>query len=58
MAIRKGCGLVDEKQMDLSSGVNDNVIASDIWRRGEKITRIVNVYNHRVAQSVERLAGT
>jgi len=29
--------------MDLSRGANDDVIATDVRRRGEKIMRIVNV---------------
>ena len=44
-AIRKGSGLVVDEQTDLSREANDDVIATDVRRRGEKITRIVNIYD-------------
>jgi len=37
---------VDE-QMDLSRGANDDVVATDVRRRGEKIPPIVNIYNQK-----------
>jgi hypothetical protein len=51
--IRKGSGLVVDQQTDLSGGANNKVILTDIRRRGEKITRIVNVYNQKDTQSRE-----
>jgi len=38
--------VVDE-QTDLSRGANEDVIATDVRRRGERIMRIVNVYDQR-----------
>jgi len=43
MAIRKGSGLVVDKRTYLSRGANDDVIATDVRRRGNKSTRIVNI---------------
>jgi len=45
MAIRKGSGLVVDERTDLSRGAHYDLIVSDVRRRGEKITRIVNVHN-------------
>jgi hypothetical protein len=56
MAIRKGGGLVVDERTDSSRGANDDVIVTDIRRGREKITRINNIYDQRVAQSGERLA--
>ena len=53
MAIRKGSGLVVDERTDLSRGANDDVIVTDVRRGGEKITRIVNVYDQRDTQSGE-----
>jgi len=47
--------VVDEKT-DLSRGANNNVIVTNVRRRGEKIMRIVNIYDQRDSQSGERLA--
>jgi len=55
-AIRKGSGLVVDERTDFSRGANDNVIVTDVRRRGEKITRIVNVYEQTDTQSGERQA--
>jgi hypothetical protein len=44
---------VDERT-DLSRGANDDVIATDVRRRGEKITRIVNIYDQKDALSRDR----
>jgi hypothetical protein len=54
MAIRNGSGLVVDERKDLSRGASDDVIASDVRRRGEKLTRIVNIYNQHNTQSGER----
>jgi hypothetical protein len=55
-AIRKGSGLVVDELMHLSRGTHDDVIFTDVRRRGEKITRIANVYDQRDMQSGERQA--
>jgi hypothetical protein len=52
-AIGKGSGLVVDERTDLSRGATDDVIATDIRRRGEKITRIINVYDEKDAWSGE-----
>jgi len=53
-AIRKGSGLVVHERTDLSRGANDDVIATEVRRRGEKITSIVNIHDQQDAQSGER----
>jgi len=53
-----GSGLEVGERMDFSRGANDNVIVTDVRTRGEKITRIVNVYDQRDTQSGERQAQT
>jgi len=55
-AIQKGSRLVVDERTDLSRGAHDDVIVTDVRRRGEKITRIVNVYDQRDTQSGERQA--
>jgi len=42
--------VVDE-QINLRRGANDNVIITDVKRSGEKIMRIVNIYNQKEAWS-------
>jgi hypothetical protein len=42
-AIQGGSGLVVDERTDLSRGAHNDVIATDIRRTGETITRIVNV---------------
>jgi len=54
MAIRKGSGLVVDEWTDLRRGANDIVIGTEVTRRGEKITRIVNIYDQKDAWSGER----
>ena len=39
-----------DRWTDLSRGANDDVIATDVRRRGEQITRIVNIYNSNNTQ--------
>jgi hypothetical protein len=41
---------------DLSRGANEDDIATDVRRRGESITRIVNVYDQKNTHSGERPA--
>jgi endonuclease/exonuclease/phosphatase family metal-dependent hydrolase len=55
-AIRKGSSLVVDERTDLSRGVRNDVIVTYVRKRGEKITRIVNVYDQRDMQSGERQA--
>jgi len=55
-AIRRGSGLVVDERTDLSRGANEDVIATDVRRRGERITRIVNVYDQKNTHSGERPA--
>ena len=42
--------MVDDRT-DLSRGANDDVIATDFRRRGETLTRIVNIYDPKDTQS-------
>jgi len=49
--------LVVDEQTDLSRGANEYVIATNVRRRGERITRIVNVYNQKNTHSGERPAS-
>jgi len=41
--VRKGIGLATDKLTYLSSRVNDDLMVTDVKRRGENITRIINV---------------
>jgi len=54
MAIWRGRGLVFDEQTDLSRGANEDVIATDIRRRGERIPRIINVYDQKNRHLGER----
>jgi len=47
--------VVDDRT-DSSRGATNNVIATDVRRRGETITRIINIYDQRTTQSGQRLA--
>jgi len=55
-AIRRGSGLVVDERTDLSRGANEDGIANDVRRRGERVTRIVNVYDQKNTHSGERPA--
>ena len=55
-AIWRGSGFVVDERMDLSRGANKDVIATDVRRRGERTTRIVNVYDQKNTHSGERPA--
>jgi len=48
--------LVVDERTDLSRGANEDVIATDVRRRGERIMRIVNVYDQKNTHSGERPA--
>lgn len=52
-AVHKGSGLATDEQTDLSRGANDDVIVTDVNRRGEKMMRIINIYDQRDAQTGE-----
>jgi len=43
MAIQKKSGLVVDERTDFSRSTNDDIIATDVRRRAEKMTRIVIV---------------
>jgi hypothetical protein len=47
---------VQQQQTDLSRGMNDDVMVTDVKRRGEKMMRIINVYDQRDVQTGERQA--
>jgi len=55
-AMRRGSSLVVDKRMDLSRGANEDVIVTDVRCRGERITRIVNVYDQKKTHSEKRPA--
>jgi hypothetical protein len=42
-AVRKESGLATDERTDLCRGVNDDVIVTDVKRRGEKMMRGVNI---------------
>jgi len=46
-AIRRGSILVVDERTDLSRGAHEDAIATDVRRKGERIMRIVNVYDQR-----------
>ena len=46
--------MVVDDRADLSRGANDAVIATDVRRGGETITRIVNIYDQEDMRSEER----
>lgn len=52
--IVKESGLVDDEGTNMSGGSNDDVIATQVWTKGEKITRIVNIYHQYDSQLGER----
>jgi len=54
MAIRRGSGFVVDDRMDLSRNANEDVIATDLSRRGESIPRIVNIYDQKNTHCGER----
>jgi hypothetical protein len=53
-AIWRGSGLVVDVRTDLTRGAKEDVIATDVRRRGERITRNVNVYDQKNTHSGER----
>jgi endonuclease/exonuclease/phosphatase (EEP) superfamily protein YafD len=55
-AVRKGSGLATDERTNLSRGTNDDVIVTDVKRRGEKMTRVINIYDQRDVRTRERQA--
>jgi hypothetical protein len=53
-AVHKGSDYATDQQTDLSRCVNDDVIVTDVQRRGEKVTRVINMYDQRVVRFRER----
>lgn len=47
--------MIDERK-DFSRGATNNVIVTVVRMRGEKLTRMVNVYNQKDTESGERPA--
>jgi hypothetical protein len=43
--VRKGSGFATDERKDQSRGANDDVIVTDIKRRGEKMMRVSNIYD-------------
>jgi hypothetical protein len=54
MAIRTVSSVVVDQQTDLSRDANEDIIATDVRRRGERITRMVNIYNQKNMDLGER----
>jgi hypothetical protein len=52
--LREGSALVVDEPTDLSRGANDDVFATEVRSRADKITRIVSIYDHHDALSRER----
>jgi hypothetical protein len=55
-AVRKGSGLATDERTDLSRGANDDAIVTDVKRRGEMMTRVINIYDQRDVRPMERQA--
>jgi len=55
-AVRKESSLAVDERTDLSKGGNDDVKVTDVRRRGEKVTRIVNIYDQKDTMSRQRPA--
>jgi len=54
MAVHKGSGHATDDQTDLSRAAHDDVMVTHVKRRGEKMTRIINVYDQTDVQTAER----
>jgi len=52
--VRNGSGLATDERTDLSRGTNDDVIVTDVKRRGEKTTMVINIYDQREVHTRER----
>jgi hypothetical protein len=51
MAVREGTGLAIHERTDQSSSANDDVMVTDVKSWGQKMTRIINVYDQRDVQT-------
>jgi hypothetical protein len=54
--VDKGSSLATDEQTDLSRGANDDVIVTDVKRRTEKMTRVINIYDQTDLRTREREA--
>jgi hypothetical protein len=52
----KGSGLANAERTDLSRGANDYFIVTDVKKRGEKMTRGINIYDQREVRTRGRHA--
>jgi hypothetical protein len=57
-AVRQGSGFATKARTDLSKNTLGDVIVVDIKRRGEKMTRIVNIYDQKAGETGERPVRT
>jgi len=55
-AERKGSGLAIDERTYLSSGANNDVIVADVKRTGQKMTRVINIYDQRDVRTGETQA--
>jgi hypothetical protein len=55
-AVRKGSGFATNERTNLSKNALGDIIVFDIKRRGDKMTRIVNIYDQKEAETGERPA--
>jgi len=55
-AVSKGSRLATDERTDLSRGANDDVIVTEFKRRGEKMTRVIYIYDQRDMRTMERQA--
>lgn len=56
MAVDNTCSLTTNKRTELSEIAGDDIIVVDIKMRGEKMIRIINIYDHRARETGERPA--
>jgi hypothetical protein len=56
ISVRKVSGLATDERTYLSRGANNDVIATDVKRRGGKMTRAINIDNQRDMETSERQA--
>jgi len=54
--MRTGRGLATDERTDLSRGVNEDVIVTDVTRRGEKMMKVITKYNQRDVRTRDRHA--
>jgi len=56
-AIQGWSGLVVDERTDLGRGANNDVIVTDVRRRGETIIKVINIYDQKDTQSGERVTS-